>query len=96
MANYNGIEFNNVKQYGNFVSAGPLRIQGLDGTDLDDGTGIINAIDIDWNGAKLPNVSLSYLQNNNTINTSGDLLALINDMQGQINVLAELVTSYMG
>lgn len=53
-------------------------------------------VDINWNGAILPNVSLSYLQNNNTINTSGDLLALINDMQGQINVLAELVTSYMG
>ncbi len=66
MANYNGIEFNTVKQYGNFVSAGPLRIQGLDGTDPDDGTGIINAVDIDWNGMVL---------GDKTINTTGELLS---------------------
>jgi hypothetical protein len=66
MANYNGIEFNNVKQYGNFVSAGPLRIQGLDGTDLDDGTGIINAVEIDWNGAQVAG---------KTLNTIGEVLS---------------------
>ena len=66
MAKYNGIEFNNVKQYGNFVSGGPLRIQGLDGTDPDDGTGIINVVDIDWNGASICN---------QTVNTTGQLLS---------------------
>lgn len=90
----NNITFNNVKSYTTLVN-GNIGVTNAQGVDPVWG-GVINAIDIDWNGAKLPNVSLSYLQNNNTINTSGDLLALINDMQGQINVLAELVTSYMG
>ena len=35
----------------------------------------VNAVDIDWNGAKLDNVELSVLDNKNTINTTGQLLS---------------------
>lgn len=98
--NQKGIDFNNINVGEKVFSTGG-KYSHVDNTwdgvyDPADIYMSVNAVEIDWQGAKLPNVSLSYLQNNNTINTSGDLLALINDMQGQINVLAELVTSYMG
>lgn len=88
------ITFNNVKQTIDF-GMGPVGIAGQTGVDSEWG-GVINAIDIDWNCAYLPNVTLSNLEDNNKINTTGDLLYLINDMQGQINLLAELVSSYIG
>ncbi len=47
------VTFNNTKNVGLKVSGGPILINGLTGTDPDDGTGIVNAIDIDWNGAVL-------------------------------------------
>lgn len=53
--------------------------------------GVVNGVEIDWNSAELPNVSLNALDGKNTIINTGQLMALINDMQGQINVLAETV-----
>ncbi len=47
------VTFNKTKNVGLKVSGGPILINGLTGTDPDDGTGIVNAIDIDWNGAVL-------------------------------------------
>ena len=50
----------------------------------------INAVDIDWNNAVLPNASTT---NGGTveINTTGELLKLINDMQDEIYVLTAAV-----
>ena len=70
----NGIAFNNVKEYGVKLTSGPLLINGLTGTDPDDGQGIINAIDIDWNGAEV--------EDNIIINTTGDLLNWIKNKSG--------------
>lgn len=52
---------------------------------------VVNAIEIDWNGAKLDNVELSVLDNKNTVNTTGQLLALINDLQEQINAIVYIM-----
>lgn len=53
--------------------------------------GVVNGVEIDWNSAELPNVSLDALDGTNTVINTGQLMALINDMQGQINLLAEKV-----
>lgn len=50
--------------------------------------GLINGVEIDWNSAELPNVSLDALNDTNTVVNTGQLMALINDMQGQINAIA--------
>jgi len=72
------ITFNNVKDKGVKLSAGPLLINGLTGTDPDDGTGIVNAIDIDWNGAEVGE--------NIIINTTGELLNWIKSNIGGSNI----------
>jgi hypothetical protein len=51
----------------------------------------INGVDIDWNAATLDNVELAVLDNKNTINTTGQLLALINDLQEQINAIVYIM-----
>ena len=51
----------------------------------------VNAVEIDWNSAKLDNVELSVLDNKNTVNTTGQLLALINDLQEQINAIVYIM-----
>lgn len=54
----------------------------------------INCIDIDWNSAQLSYVSLpNVLDNGNTINTTGQLLALINDLQEQINAIVYIMNN---
>ena len=50
----------------------------------------INAVDIDWNNAVLPNASTTN-GGEVTINTTGELLKLINDMQDEIYVLTAAV-----
>ena len=69
--NQNGINFNNYKTTGWELGGNPLRmpIQGPD----EDG-GIINAVDIDWNGAQV--------EENVTINSTGDLLSWIKTKGG--------------
>ena len=56
----NGISFNDVKFHqGLAVGAIPLEIGGVSSPGLDDGDGIINVVDIDWNGAVLPNANIT-------------------------------------
>ena len=58
------ISFNNVKQTIDF-GMGPVGIAGQTGVDPEWG-GVINAVEIDWNGAQLGTT---------TINTTGELLS---------------------
>ena len=85
----NNITFNNVKTSGLQLSSTPLLVNGLIGTDPDDGSGIINAVDIDWNCANLePLISNEKIKNKLsklTINTTGDLLKLITELINLIN-----------
>ena len=69
----NGIHFNSVKteDYLNFES-GPIRIAHSSGVDSELG-GVINAVDIDWNGAK-PGIGEDVT---NGITTIGELLTSI-------------------
>lgn len=54
----------------------------------------VNGIDIDWNSATLSHVNQpGVLDGTNQVNTTGQLLALINDLQNQINALAYIVTN---
>lgn len=55
---------------------------------------VVNSVEIDWNGAQLSYVSLpNVLDNGNTINTTGQLLALINDLQEQINAIVYIMNN---
>lgn len=69
----NNIEFNSVKSSAKQVSVYPLVMKNQQGPD-EDGMGIINAVDIDWNGAQV--------SNNVTINTTGELLSWIKNNPG--------------
>ena len=60
----NNITFNNVKETVDF-GMGPVGIAGQTGVEPEFG-GVINAIDIDWNGAQL---------GDKEINTTGELLS---------------------
>lgn len=80
------IKFNNVKGTGINLNTG-LPIFSRKYKKDNDGNiifnkPIINAIDIDWNAAQLQN---------NEINTTGDLLNIIKDLQNKINILNEKV-----
>lgn len=51
----NNIKFSNVKTENEYITVGAgLKITGVDGVDPEFG-GIVNAVDIDWNGARLHN-----------------------------------------
>ena len=54
-----------------------------------------NAVDIDWNQAILPDADLAT-GNGVTINTTGDLLSLINEMQKEIYVLSAAICALSG
>lgn len=72
----NGINFNNYKsQSGSTINIGqwPLVLAGQTGPDEDGG--IINAVDIDWNGAK-PGIDEGVTG----INTTGELLSNIKEV----------------
>lgn len=84
----NGINFNNYKsQSGSTVNIGqwPVVLAGQTGPDEDGG--IINAVEIDWNSAVIPNGDIEN-GTSKTINTTGDLLSLINKIQEEIYVLS--------
>ena len=53
---------------------------------------LINAIDIDWNNAVLPNANTST-GGSKTITNSGELLKLIDDIQKEIYVLSAAIVS---
>ena len=49
-------------------------------------TPVVNGIDIDWNGATLSYVNQpGVLDASNQVNTTGQLLALINDLQSRLS-----------
>lgn len=81
----NGITYNGVKTQGVEKAAWPLVLAGQQGPDEDGG--VVNAVDIDWNGGVLPNGDIET-GNSVTINTTGELLSLINKMQEEIYVLS--------
>jgi len=84
------IQFNSIKEIGLPMDS-TLGIVGLPEDAIAENGGIINAVQIDWNGATLDNVELAVLDNKNTINTTGQLLALINDLQEQINAIVYIM-----
>lgn len=69
----NNVTFNSVKTGIKAFTAYPLVMKNQQGPD-EDGMGIINAVDIDWNGAEFPNTSPLAPS---TINTTGDLINAI-------------------
>lgn len=89
----NGITFNSVKTGALRMSQWPFSLMNQQGPDEDGG--IINAVDIDWNQAILPNADLAT-GNGVTINTTGDLLNLINEMQKEIYVLSAAICALSG
>ena len=68
------ITFNGVKEV-TVPVGGVVAVRDAQGVDPENG-GVINAIDIDWNGAQIANT---------TVNTTGKLLAIINDLYGKVN-----------
>ena len=86
--NQSGITFNQVKTAGLKLGSWPIILNGQSGPDEDGGS--INAVDIDWNGAVLPNGDIEN-GTSVTINTTGDLLKLIDKMNEQIYALSAAV-----
>jgi len=67
----NGITFNSVKTGTVKMGYWPITLQSQQGPDEDGG--VINAVDIDWNGAVLPNSNTSF-GTSITINTTGEII----------------------
>ena len=86
--NQGGIQFNQVKTVGISLDQWPIHLSGQTGSDEDGG--VVNAVDIDWNGAVLPNGN-HETGSSSTINTTGDLLKLIDKMNEEIYTLAAAV-----
>ena len=59
------IQFNNIKEIGLPIGAMPIGIDGLTEDLIAENGGIINAVQIDWNGAQVAG---------KTLNTTGELL----------------------
>ena len=78
MANYtqNGINFNNVKDGALTIGSSPIWTGQVG---VDEFGGIINAVDIDWNGAAFGATDISIIgaTRPDVINTSGDLIRAI-------------------
>ena len=68
----NGITFNSYKTSSKKFSVNPLTLPNQIGPDEDGG--IVNAVDIDWNGAVLPQSDISN-GGSLTINTSGEFFS---------------------
>jgi hypothetical protein len=84
-----GIKFNNYNPNdGELKFISPVSLTDFSIDDIPYFGGVVNGVEIDWNSAELPNVTLDKLDNNNTVVNTGHLMALINDMQGQINAIA--------
>ena len=89
------ITFNNVKTAGVNMSQWPILLAGQQGPDEEGG--VVNAVDIDWNEAKLED-AITALSTNvqegvavSNITTSGDLLKVVAQLQAQVNTLTTLV-----
>ena len=94
----NGIEFTNVQNSNIYAAGGKYSISlnddgngkfdtTLTGAEI---TKSFNSIEIDWNGARLPNGDPSTGQQK-VINTTGELMKQIDDMQKEIYVLTAAV-----
>ena len=90
----NNITFNNVKEAGVYHASGPIGLNGLYTTsganiiDINSNLSLINAIDINWNGAQVePGVVL---------NTTGDLLRWIKEHSGNSQGTNELTINNQG
>lgn len=87
MATIDGINFSNIQERTALAVPGVWtnddNINSSGKYDYDGGKSVM-ALDIDWNGAVLPS-------SNTTINTTGQLLNLINSMSSQISTLNEQV-----
>ena len=99
----NNVNFSTVKTSGVKLSTWPIYLNGQQGPDEDGG--VINAVDIDWNGA---NLSARKEAINSTgipdtvalptsLNTTGELLDIIAQQQAQIDALILMVKGlYVG
>lgn len=85
----NGITFNNYNNSEYLPLSRTVRLGTNEGLD-EDNFGIVNAVDIAWNGAVLPKGDIAN-GSSKTINTTGDLLKLIDTMNEQIYALAAAV-----
>jgi hypothetical protein len=89
-----GINFKNyATNDGELAFGAPLALDNFTIDDIPYFGGVVNGVEIDWNSAELPNVNFSELEKGstnecNTVVNTGQLMALINDMQGQINAIA--------
>ena len=73
--------------------SGKYHVMGVDNVGAENGdpiSTIVNGIEIDWDGAILPNANITT-GGSVTINTTGQLLNLINEMQKEIYTLAAAV-----
>ena len=92
----NTINFNSVKEIGLSFESGPFGFAGTSGVDPEFG-GAINAVDIDWNDAKLGDAITALSANVqegvavSNITTTGELLKVVAQLQAQVNVLTTLV-----
>lgn len=86
-----GISFNSINLADGYKSISQAKIAPQRSIfDPEGGTNkslIINAVDIDWNSAVIPNGDIEN-GTSETINTTGELLSLINKMQEEIYVLS--------
>ena len=104
MANYtdskSNVAFNDVKAGGKKQSSSPVWT-GVNG--VDEFGGIVNVIDVDWNGAQLGAAiqALSEVPDNGalntaTITTTGELIKVIAKQQKQIDALIVMMKALYG
>ena len=88
----NNIDFNSYKDRGGqTINFAPIRINGQQGPNEDGG--IINAIDIDWNGAQLANdTHSSYI--GKVVDNTGELMSEINNLVNE-NEFADILYKYL-
>ena len=85
-----GIQFNHIAVSGTGHSKLFYRANNIWNKNTNSYKCAVNAVDIDWNDAQLPNGDLES-GNTKTITTTGDLLSLIDKMNEEIYVLSAAV-----
>lgn len=82
----NGIVFSNYNNNEVLEPGTTIKLAGSEGLDTDN-FGIVNAVDIAWNSAKV---------GTRTINTTGQLLAYIKELEERIAILSNNVGTLLG
>ena len=98
----NGIEFMNIHNSNIYSASGKYSISMNDDGNCKFDTTLtgeeisksFNSIEIDWNGARLPNVD-PLTGGQKIINTSGELIQIINSIQKEIHILTDIIFSYI-